>query len=534
MLALSGDTDNNRKCGVTDTGQFDEFTSLLDAITAVTEDADLTAVLQRIVEAACTLVDARYGALGVVGESGRLAQFVHTGLTETEVKRLGALPRGGGVLGVLLTDPQPIRLDDLSAHPQAGGFPANHPVMHTFLGAPIRVRGEVFGNLYLTEKRDGTPFSALDENRIIALSALAGAAIANTRQLEQLRERERWRDAVLQLAVNLLAGGEVPAALSEIAAAAHTLYNGVGACVLSIDDHAQLAVRAVSGSINVNAIDTVPVDQLSRDGIVGELAAGMFDGNPALWTVLDDGPVALFLGVGLTASPTPRDQAELASFAGTARLALARSRAAEDLAALERVAERERIGRDLHDTVIQELFATGLSLQALARRSKDDDAVVAAVNSAVDQIDATVKQIRSTIFSLHQPAADASVRTALMRVADELSSLVSSPIRVTFNGPIDTLIDETVAHHVVPVLREALTNVVKHANASTARVDVSITGEMLVLTVTDDGIGLVQARPDGHGLANMVERAVACGGTCEITATEQVGTTVTWQVPVNR
>jgi GAF domain-containing protein len=149
----------------------DELTSVLAAITAATEDRDVTAVLQRVVEAACTVANARYGALGVVGEDGTLSQFVHTGLTAAQVEKLGALPRGGGVLGLLLTDPKPVRLTDLSAHPDAGGFPAHHPVMTTFLGTPIRVRGEIFGNLYLTEKRDGTTFTALDEARIVALSA---------------------------------------------------------------------------------------------------------------------------------------------------------------------------------------------------------------------------------------------------------------------------------------------------------------------------------------------------------------------------
>jgi len=522
------------KCGVTDTNLGDELTSLLDAITAVTEDAGLADVLQRIVKAACALVDARYGALGVVGDNGQLSQFVHTGLSTEQVQQLGALPRGGGVLGLLLTDPHPIRLADLSSHPAAGGFPAHHPVMKTFLGAPIRVRDQVFGNLYLTEKRDGTPFTAVDEARLVALSALAGAAIANTRQLEQLRERERWRDAVLQLAVSLLSGGAVADALREITTAAHTLYGGVAACILTSDPSNNRVIAALSGTVEVAALASVPFAQLQDNGTVSEHTSAVFGDSPALWTCLDDGDHAIVLGVGLTRAATTRDHDELASFAGTARLALARQRAAEDVAALELVAERERIGRDLHDTVIQELFATGLSLQALARRSRNDDAVVGAINAAVDQIDATVKQIRSTIFSLHQPPTDASVRSAVMRIADEMSSLLSSAIRVTFTGLVDTLIDDTVAHHVVPVVREALTNVVKHAGASTVRVDVAVTGDILTLTVSDDGVGILHGRAYGHGMRNMVERAQACGGQCDVAATPGIGTTVTWQVPVHR
>jgi signal transduction histidine kinase len=507
----------------------DELTSVLAAITAATEDRDVTAVLQRVVEAACTVANARYGALGVVGEDGTLSQFVHTGLTAAQVKKLGALPRGGGVLGLLLTDPKPVRLTDLSAHPDAGGFPAHHPVMTTFLGTPIRVRGEIFGNLYLTEKRDGTTFTALDEARIVALSALAGAAIANNRQLEQLQTRERWRDAVVQLAVDLIAGESVDAAYEHITHGAKQLCDGPGACVAKTDG--PLRVLAAAGHVDDTKLAALSVADVPASEPMVDVSAHVFGPYPALWIRLDDSATPLLLGAALTRTPTRADQNELASFARTARLALARQRAAEEIASLELVAERERIGRDLHDTVIQELFATGLSLQALARRSEKDEPVVRAVNAAVDQIDATVKQIRSTIFSLHDTPTDASVRSAVMRVTDELSSLSPAPIRVSFNGAIDTMASETVVPHLIAVLREALTNVVKHANATLVHVTVDLDGDMLVLSVNDNGVGVVSGRSHGHGLHNMTERATTLGGTCEITSADGGGTRVVWQVP---
>lgn len=510
----------------------DKLTGLLDAITGLADDVSLTVILQRLVEVACELVDAKYGALGVVGDDGNLDQFVHTGLTPAQIKKMGALPRGGGVLGVLLTDPKPVRLADLSAHPRSGGFPDHHPVMTTFLGAPIRVRGEMFGNLYLTEKRGGTPFSPQDEARIVALSALAGAAIANTRQITQLRQRERWRDAVVTLAVGLLASGSVDAAYREISDAARALFLGDGACVALAGEAP--ALLSASGRIDATRLHDAPVTRVTGKQPVVDTSRSVFAAQDGLWVRLDDADNPVVLGVALPHTPSSRDSMELASFARTAQLALERQRAAENVATLELLAERERIGRDLHDTVIQELFATGLSLQALARRTKDDPAVSDAVNAAVDQIDATVKQIRSTIFSLHPQPTDASVRGAVMRVVDEIASLTTAPIAVTFDGAIDTAIGERVAEHLIPVLREALTNVVKHAKAAQVSVSLALVGDRLVLQVTDDGVGIVKGRAHGHGMRNMRERAEACNGTCTVSATAGVGTTLTWQVTADR
>jgi len=281
----------------------DDLTSLLAAITAATEDHDLPTVLQRIVEAGCTLVDARYGALGVIGDDGDLDQFVHTGFTPEQVQKLGAFPRGGGVLGVLLTDPQPVRLADLSKHPHAGGFPKHHPVMTSFLGAPIRARGAVFGNLYLTEKRDGSPFTAVDETRIVALSALAGAAIANTRQLEQLRERERWRDAVVELAVGLLAGGTVAEAFAHIVASAQTLFDGPGACIVT--PQADVTVQALCGQVDVTRLAVAPYAKASHAQAFADDSSSVFGSTDALWIDLDDSTQPVVLGVGLTRTPTP-------------------------------------------------------------------------------------------------------------------------------------------------------------------------------------------------------------------------------------
>jgi signal transduction histidine kinase len=364
---------------------------LLDAVLAVAEDLDLDAVLERVVVAACGLVDARYGALGVIDDDdpARLSSFVHHGMDPGTVARMGALPTGRGLLGQLLRDPRPLRLDDLTEHPAASGLPVGHPPMGAFIGAPIRVRGDVFGNLYLTEKRGGGPFSVEDEAAVVALAAVAGSAIANVK----------------------------------------------------------LSVRSRELSV---------------------------------------------------------------------------------------VRERDRIGRDLHDTVIQNLYATGLGLQAAQRSGVDAADVQVRIGRAIESIDATVKEIRSTIFALHDvPSQDRRPRTRLLAVVEEMASLLGFPPRVRLEGPIDTVVDRDLADHLVPVLRESLTNVAKHARASTAVVRVEVIGGMLELEVVDDGVGLPDAlRVNGMGVANVRERAELLGGEALFASVVGGGTSVLWRVPL--
>jgi len=364
---------------------------LLDAVLAVAEDLDLDAVLERIVVAACGLVDARYGALGVVDEHdpGRLSSFVHHGMEEATIRRIGDLPTGRGLLGQLLRDPRPLRLGVLAEHPAASGLPEGHPPMDSFIGAPIRVRGDVFGNLYLTEKRGGGPFSVEDEAAVVALAAVAGSAIANVK----------------------------------------------------------LSVRSRELSV---------------------------------------------------------------------------------------VRERDRIARDLHDTVIQNLYATGLGLQAAQRSGADPADVQARIGRAIESIDATVKEIRATIFALQDlPSEDRSPRARLLAVVEEMASLLGFPPRLRLDGPIDTVVDRELADQVVPVLRETLTNVAKHARATMVVVRVEIVAGGLELEVVDDGVGLPdELRPNGMGVTNVRERAELLGGVALFASVAAGGTRVLWRVPL--
>ncbi len=360
---------------------------LLDAVITLGSNLDLPAVLRHIVGSAVALVDARYGALGVLDEAGTgLAEFITVGLDDVTYQAIGTLPKGHGILGLLIRDPKPIRLPDLHEHPDSFGFPPNHPPMQSFLGVPVRIRNQVFGNLYLTDKTTADVFTAVDEELVGALAVAAGVAIENAR----------------------------------------------------------LHVRV------------------------------------------------------------------------------------QELALLE---DRERIARDLHDTVIQRLFATGLSLQGTARLV-DRPEVAERISQAVDDLDLTVKHIRTAIFGLEasrQPRGGLRQR-ALALTSDSAGSLGFDP-HVVFDGPVDTVPDD-VAAELLAVLREALTNVARHASAS--QVDVEITADSdVVLRVTDDGRGLPEERrAGGRGIGNMEARASRLGGAMLAGGVAGAGTTLEWRVPI--
>ena len=362
---------------------------LVEAVLSISADVDLATVLQRIIDAASDLVDARYGALGVLDEARTgLAQFVTTGLDAATHRAIGDLPKGHGILGLLIVEPKPIRLPDLAEHPDSFGFPPNHPPMRSFLGVPIVVRQEVFGNLYLTDKLGAEQFSDVDEELTVALAGAAAVAIENAR---------------------------LHARLSEL-------------------------------------------------------------------VLLED---------------------------------------------------RERIAKDLHDTVIQRLFATGLSLQGTARLAERPE-VAGRIQAAVEDLDLTVKHIRTVIFGLETAAArgGARVRDSILTLTGEARGALGFLPEVLFAGPIDTLVDDSAGREMVATLREALSNVARHAAAS--KVEVSVTaGEELVLRVADDGRGIAPGRSDGGlGLRNMASRAENLGGRFAVRSEPGAGTVLEWAVPL--
>lgn len=364
---------------------------LMDAVLGLAGDLELSHTLRRIVVAAVAAVDARYGALGVLGSDGALEEFLVEGIDPEDVDAIGELPTGKGLLGLLIHHPTPIRLDELAAHPDSMGFPPNHPPMHTFLGVPIRVQNSIFGHLYLTEKRGGQSFTARDERLLVALAAAAGVAIG----LSQARA-----------------------------------------------EHDRL-------------------------------------------TLLE---------------------------------------------------ERDRIGRDLHDLVIQRLFATGMVLQG-ARRMTDNDDVRERIERAVDELDQTIKEVRSTIFALHQAPSGSGLRAKVLQEVAAGSSALGFEPTVRFDGPIDSTVSDEVSEHVVAALRESLSNAARHSGATQVRVSLSVESGEVVLIVTDNGAGISASVSRRSGLTNLADRAHLCGGRL---ALEPVvdrqeatrGTRLVWRSPV--
>ena len=363
---------------------------LFDAVVSVGSELSLPALLQRVLEAATELADARYGALGVLDPTGtRLDQFITVGIDEEGRRAIGDLPEGHGLLGLLITHPEPVRLPDLKEHPASYGFPPNHPPMHSFLGVPVRVRDKVFGNLYLTDKQVGEVFTDVDEELVVALAVAAGVAIENARLHEK------------------------------------------------VADFALLA-------------------------------------------------------------------------------------------------DRDRIARDLHDLVIQRLFAVGLSLQGAGRLAQVP-AVIARINQAVDDIDSTIREIRSVIFELEAVTiAESGLRSRIIDICRQSAEALGFDPVVRFDGPIDAMVDSSVAEHITAMAREILSNIARHAGAKHAAVDIAFSGREIHLKIVDDGKGFdPEATRTGHGLANLHARAAQIGGVVEIVSRSGEGTAVHVRVPTD-
>ena len=528
---------------------------LLDAVVSMAADLSLDDLLSRIVEIAADLAGARYAALGVIGEGTerRLQTFVTHGISEQERGRIGDLPRGLGLLGHLIDRPDPVRLEDLAAHPSSHGFPPNHPPMRSFLGVPLRIRDQVFGNLYLTEKHGGAAFTEEDERIVTALAAAAGVAIENARLHEQAARRVRWLAATTEVTARLLAPDPGEEALQIVADRARELADADVSWVVVVSEAGTLSLQAVSGmeaspeamadvdltrslaSDVVSSAVPVAVEDLGSDPRALDVSQplGWQRLGPAIMVPLQGpdgvgGVLALGWLPSRVAAYESLDPELPSSFAEQAALVLDVSRARQDQHRLALLQDHERIGRDLHDLVIQRLFAVGLSLQGSARISQRPE-VVSRLDAAVDELDATIRDIRRTIFALGSNEDDSDIQFAVTQVVDRASSTLKFRPGIRFCGAVRSRIGQEVAPDVLAVLTEALSNAARHADAGSCFVELDVT-DGVRLTVTDDGKGLP---PDvsESGLASMRERAKRHGGGCAITSAPGEGTTIVWWVP---
>jgi two-component system, NarL family, sensor histidine kinase DevS len=522
----------------------DRVQGLLDAVLAVGSGIELDSTLSRIVRAAADLVDARYGALGVLANTGDgLSEFVYIGIDAEQRELMGHLPEGRGLLGLLIHDPKPIRLADLSRHPSSVGFPANHPPMHSFLGAPVLVRDEVFGNLYMTEKRGGGGFTADDEVVLRALAAAAGVAIENARLFERSQQRQRWLEATSEIRVELLGGATVDDALRLVGQRAMELTDSSCAMVLLTGDDGALSVRRVVGtSADQLGGVSLPEGQSLLDGaprLIGDLSlelGGRLAGDvlgPALVVRLrtsDGGTGALVTARDKGgAEYQPDDVPLVTSFADQAALALELAEKQNTQRQLDLLADRDRIARDLHDHVIQRLFATGLSLQGTLRMIGDTEARKR-VQYCVGQLDQTVTEIRTSIFDLHTAEEVESLRRTLLDVVSELTDGSDVSPSVRMSGAVDTLVPPEIAPHAEAALREGLSNALRHARARNIVVTIEAARDLIV-DVLDDGVGVPETLARS-GLANIENRATAFGGSLTICPGQGRGTRFTWQVPI--
>lgn len=529
----------------------DRLDGLIDAILAITSGLKLDATLRAIVHTAAELVDARYGALGVRGYDHRLVEFVYEGIDEETRHLIGSLPEGRGVLGALIEEPKPIRLDDISRHPASVGFPLHHPPMRTFLGVPVRIRDEVFGNLYLTEKADGQPFSDDDEVLVQALAAAAGIAVDNARLFEESRTREAWIEATRDIGTQMLAGADPAMVFRLIAEEALTLMAGAATLVaVPLDDEApacevdDLVIVEVAGEISPAVKQmTVAVSGTSIGGVFHDRTPRRFDRldlavdgpvepGPALVLPLRAADTVAGVLVALrSADEQPFSDKQLdmmAAFADQAALAWRLATAQRQMREVEILTDRDRIARDLHDHVIQRLFAVGLTLQGAAPRARVP-AVRESIYSSIDDLQEIIQEIRSAIFDLHAgPSRATGLRHRLDKVIDQLA-IPALHTTVQYTGPL-SVVDTVLANHAEAVLREAVSNAVRHANATSLAINVSGEDDVRV-EVVDDGVG-ISGDITESGLRNLRQRADDAGGEFTVENMPTGGTLLRWSAPL--
>jgi signal transduction histidine kinase len=507
--------------------------ALLDAITLITSDLDLHGALDRLVQAACQLAGAAYGALGLLDAEGNISDFVIQGLDEETKCAIGAFPTSQGLLGVLVDDPRPMRLENLNTHARALGFPPNHPPMSTFLGVPIRVQGVVYGNLYLTEKRGGVRFTDRDEALLVVLAQVAGFVIGTAQSSLRSQRRQDWLEASLVLTQKLEDSDDVGAALGEIAAGLLRVADARLVVMIGADGEV-IAVEQEEG------LGDAEVDsRLTEAGPV--VADAMRLGEVVIRTVADRTwvvtPMSSRLVAGhaiaaLVAAPTASaagpDAGLFTTYVGQASLALDRAQGLSERQELMLVADRDRIARDLHDTVIQRIFATALQLQGL-RRTVLLDEVKVRLDEAVGELNTTIRDIRSSIFELRRDDAS-TLKNEVRGLAREYVQVLGFTPFVRLRGPLDDISRE-VADHLLATLREALSNVARHADADACVVEVEVTGERLTLRVSDNGRGISEMAGEG-GLRNVRLRAMDLGGKVGLRPEDPHGTMLEWTVPL--
>ncbi len=534
----------------------DQMERLLQLIVEMGADLDFDATLRRIIRAAKDLTSAPYGALAVRDPEGGLVSFIHDGIDAETVRRIGSLPAGKGVLSVSLFDTPALRLDDLAQHPAAVGFPEHHPPMQAFLGVPITIRGTAFGSLYLTHDKPGQLFSESDEVAARALAFAAAVTIDNAQLFERERTSVKWMEASREITTALLSSAEPRTRpLQLIAERACALTEAEQAIVLVADDADlptdEVDTLVISAAVGLHADEVIG----QRIPVDGSTSGGVFrSGEPLITESLSypiqaftdvgqrsaivmplraHGEVAGVIAVARGADRTPFDNSDLAlisDFATHAAIALMLASGRDHARQLTIVAERERIAHDLHDHVIQRLFAAGMDLQGTVARLRSPE-IADRLNHTLDDLQTIIEEIRTTIFQLKSPfEQEGSFRERIQRVVADLTGNRDIVTSIRMHGPT-TAVDGELAEHAEAVTAEAVSNAVRHSGASRLNIEVSI-GDMVTVDIFDNGCGVPVDNTRHSGLANMTYRAEQVGGSCEIINRPEGGTRVHWTAPL--
>jgi len=528
---------------------------LLEAGLTLASELSLPIVLQRIVDLAAQVTDARYGALGVVGDGGSIEEFITTGLSARQRREIGALPQGKGLLGLVIREPVAIRVSNIADHPQSVGFPPHHPAMRSFLGSPIRAMGKVYGNIYLSEKRSAPEFSVEDESALVVLATQAGVAIANAWLYEELRSREQWLDALRDITNQILAGVEARPLLESIAEHARSLAGADAASIVSLG--AESGELVVSAAVGARSEELEGVTLPAEESLSGRV---MRSGQPLrLEDVGSDprayqrtvqlgqhGPVLLVPlrvpggAIGTLevsnlkggARFSDRTASLIETFADQASVAIEYGRAQVELQRMGLMEERERIARELHDGIIQSLFAVGMGLQGTAMVTTAPDTALR-IESAVEELDRVIRDLRNYIFGLRPGIlADRQLDQALRLLAEQIQARGRASVEVDVDASLAASLSARSAD-IVQLTREALSNAVRHGEPTLVVVRLARHGQKAVLTIEDNGAGFdLNARSTGHGLRNMRERALSLNGTLDVTSKPGKGTRLKTTFPI--
>lgn len=545
------------------------LSALIDAGLALAAELDLDVLLQRIADLSRNVIGAKYGAVGVLGPEGELVKFLHSGLDDETVRKIGPLPEGKGLLGAIIEEGRPLRTAEISEHQRSYGFPPHHPEMHSFLGVPIVARGQIFGRLYLTEKRGAASFSKDDERLALALAAQAGVAVENARLYQQVRERSEELahrlaelSSVEVIGKVLLSESTHEEMLRAVADEARVVTRAARSMlVLRDQESGDLVVRMAvgdqiaadllgrripSGTSKSQAVmlraraelvhDLASDDEVSAEtwDLLGRPRTGAF--APLVVKGRGVGALAVFERTGRR--PFSNDDLTiLEMLAGMAAIALENEKLNEALRDVAVLEERERISMELHDGVIQSIYAVGLSLQgSVALMGRDPDKAQSRIDQAISELDNVVRDVRGYIFELKPKIVDeVGLAEAIKGLVKELEVNTLAHARVAVNEEACIALDPDQQNHVVQIVREVLSNIARHAQASEISLTFGIEDDQVLLAIEDNGVGFdIESVKKGHGLDNMRYRASVLGGSIEIERRDRSGTVHKLHIPLER